>query len=194
MSISLLPEDIGGNLKSVSLSLNNQDIAKSLDEKIRIKYNMIDTDITRYNFSDLDSDESSKYFKLMRSIANVSINDLINSKDFHKWHLHSSPTYSKTNLRKEIDKIVEDDAKWDKDNLTIYHIALDPDCNNTADRTKDIRNQRIYFLVGANGEIHILFFDRYHELNPEPQNAASESQSSSPKRSPLLKNAKKLLS
>lgn len=34
------------------------------------------------------------------------------------------------------------------DELLIYHFALEPDCKETADRSKGCRNARVYFLVG----------------------------------------------
>ena len=52
------------------------------------------------------------------------------------------------------------------DELLIYHFALEPDCKETADRSKGCRNARVYFLVGKFGIVHILFFDPYHEINP----------------------------
>lgn len=69
----------------------------------------------------------------------------------------------KGNLKKLFDQINPQIAKV---NPLIFHFALDPDNNNYADRKNHIRNPRIYFMVGRNGMIHILFFDSYHEINP----------------------------
>ena len=51
-------------------------------------------------------------------------------------------------------------------NPLIFHFALDPNNHNQADRARHIRNPRVYFMVGRNGMIHILFFDPYHEIDP----------------------------
>lgn len=50
-------------------------------------------------------------------------------------------------------------------NPIIYHFALYTS-KQQADRNKDIRSPRVYFMLGTYGFIYPLFFDPYHEINP----------------------------
>lgn len=54
----------------------------------------------------------------------------------------------------------------DDDCMIVYHFGLYECDSRKASRNTGERSPRVYFLLGANGFIYILFFDPYHELNP----------------------------
>ena len=60
----------------------------------------------------------------------------------------------------------EKTGKHIDEGVMIYHFALQPENKLSASRELDLRNARIYFLVGKFGIVHVLFFDPYHEINP----------------------------
>lgn len=96
----------------------------------------------------------------MREFSEQTINDI---RDNAGYKLHFYRTDVRGNIKKIFDKI---DPRIAKANPLIFHFALDPNNHNYADRTRNIRNPRVYFMVGRNGMLHILFFDPYHEINP----------------------------
>lgn len=96
----------------------------------------------------------------MKEFSENTLNE-IQENSSHESHFYRSDI--RGNLKKLFDSI---DPNIAKVNPLIFHFALDPDNKNFADRKKNIRNPRIYFMVGRNGMIHILFFDPYHEINP----------------------------
>ena len=65
--------------------------------------------------------------------------------------------------KKELSKI---SPKAIEVNPLIFHFALYTDEKVVANRNKNTRAPRIYFMLGKNGVIYILFFDPYHEINP----------------------------
>lgn len=142
--------------------LTNEDLCESQDCFISVQYNQIDLGATKYGFDQpFEGKESLLYFKRMKEFASQSINEIIESKDYK---LHFYRTDVRGNIKKIFDSI---DKSIAKANPLIYHFALDPDCKvANANREENKRNPRIYFMVGHSGQIHILFFDPYHEINP----------------------------
>ena len=96
----------------------------------------------------------------MHQFSEQTINEI---KENASYKLHFNRTDIRGNIKQIFDKI---DPKIAKANPLIFHFALDPENNNHADRSRNIRNPRIYFMMGRFGMIHILFFDPYHEINP----------------------------
>ncbi|MBR2104794.1 MAG: hypothetical protein IKQ30_09015 [Bacteroidales bacterium] len=155
-------ENNAGVVACLTDELENSDICESQDCPITVQYNQIDLGKTKYNFNQpFEGNEANLYFKRMKKFAGLSVNYIIEHCDYK---LHFNRSGIQGNLKKAFDQI---DPKIAKANPLIYHFALDPDSKvNNADRKKKIRNPRIYFMVGYNGMIHIIFFDPYHELNP----------------------------
>ncbi|MCQ2128292.1 MAG: hypothetical protein MJZ08_02520 [Bacteroidaceae bacterium] len=151
-------------LRPVSLNtkLNNEEYTSSLNQIISVQYNQIDLGKTGYGFDQkFEGNEANLYFMRMKEFAGRTINDVIN--DGGK-NLHFFRTDIRGNIKKVFDGIDENIAKT---NPMIFHFALDPEYKGEcADRKKGTRNPRIYFMVGIYGMIHILFFDPYHEINP----------------------------
>ena len=143
--------------------MDYSDLNESQDSPITVVYNQIDLAKSDYNFNQpFFNNEANLYFQRMSEFAGESINSIIDNVDY-KLHFHKSDI--KGRLKEVLDKI---DKRIAKANPLIYHFALDPDCKVTnANREQNVRNPRIYFMVGYNGMIHILFFDPYHELNPD---------------------------
>lgn len=141
--------------------LSIEDLVDSQNQCISVQYNEIDLGQTDYGFNQpFEGNEANLYFERMRQFSEQSINEI---KEDASYKLHFNRTDVRGNIKRIFDQI---DPKIAKANPLIFHFALDPDNKNHADRSKNIRNPRIYFMVGRAGMIHILFFDPYHEINP----------------------------
>lgn len=141
--------------------LSDEDLCDSQERYISVQYNQIDLGRTKYGFDQpFQGNEAGLYFERMHEFSEHSVNSIIENSDF-TLHFHKTDIWG--NIKRIFDSI---DKKIAKANPLIYHFALDPNNHNMADRKKNIRNPRIYFMVGRNGMIHILFFDPYHEINP----------------------------
>ena len=142
-------------------SLSYQDLVDSQDQCISVQYNEIDLGNTLYGFNQgFEGNEANLYFERMREFSEQTLNDI---RDDANYKLHFYRTNVSGNIKRIFDTI---DPKIAKASPLIFHFALDPINKNHADRKKHIRNPRVYFMVGRNGMIHILFFDPYHEINP----------------------------
>ncbi len=142
-------------------SLTVADLVDSQNQCISVQYNEIDMGDTSYGFNQhFEGNEANLYFQRMRDFSEQTISAIKENADYK---LHFNRTSISGNLKRIFDEI---DPKIAKANPLIFHFALDPSNHNVADRSKNIRNPRIYFMVGRNGMIHILFFDPYHEINP----------------------------
>lgn len=141
--------------------LSYQDLIDSQSQCVSVQYNEIDLGDTKYGFDqEFEDKEANLYFERMREFSEQTLMDI---RDDASYKLHFNRTNISGNIKCIFDSI---DPKIAKANPLIFHFALDPNNKNHADRSKHIRNPRIYFMVGRNGMIHILFFDPYHEINP----------------------------
>lgn len=141
--------------------LSNEDLVDSQNQCISVQYNEIDLGQTQYGFNQaFEGNEANLYFERMREFSEQTINEI---KDNSSYRLHFNRTDVRGNIKKIFDAI---NPAITAANPLIFHFALDPTNKNQASREKNIRNPRIYFMVGRNGMIHILFFDPYHEINP----------------------------
>ena len=142
-------------------SLSFEDLVDSQNQCISVQYNEIDLGQTKYGFNQpFEGNEANLYFERMREFSEHSLNDI---RDNASYRVHFNRTDVRGNIKKIFDTI---DTKIAKANPLIFHFALDANNKNHASRQTNIRNLRIYFMVGRNGMIHILFFDPYHEINP----------------------------
>ena len=97
----------------------------------------------------------------MKEFSELSVNYILDHSDYK---VHFNRTDIRGNIKRVFDSI---DPNIARANPLIFHFALDPESTVTnANRTTGVRNPRIYFMIGYNGMIHILFFDPYHELSP----------------------------
>lgn len=141
--------------------INDLDLRDSHNIPITVCYNEIDIEHTAYSFAqDFRSEEIKQYFERMKTFSAMTINEIIDEGN-HNWHFY--PTKIQGNIKRILESI---NPNIIKANPMIYHFALDINNTNTADRTTESRNPRIYFMVGYKGMIHPLFFDPYHEINP----------------------------
>lgn len=141
--------------------LSLEDLVDSQNQCISVQYNEIDLGKSIYGFDQpFEGNEANLYFERMHQFSEQSINEI---KVDSSYKLHFNRTDVRGNIKKIFDQI---DPKIARANPLIFHFALDPNNKNHADRDKNIRNPRIYFMVGRAGMIHILFFDPYHEINP----------------------------
>lgn len=142
-------------------SLSFEDLADSQSQCISVQYNQVDLGDTRYGFDQMfEGNEANLYFERMREFSEQTLNDI---RENASYKLHFNRTDIRGNIKRIFDSI---DPKIAKANPLIFHFALDPENQDRADRSKHVRNPRVYFMVGRNGMIHILFFDPYHEINP----------------------------
>lgn len=146
---------------SLTENLSFEDLTDSQNQCISVQYNEIDLGDTGYGFNQpFEGNEANLYFERMREFSERTLNDI---RENSSYKLHFNRTDVRGNIKRIFDSI---DTKIAKANPLIFHFALDPNNKNQADRKKNLRNPRIYFMVGRNGMIHILFFDPYHEINP----------------------------
>lgn len=146
---------------SLTENLSFEDLTDSQNQCISVQYNEIDLGDTGYGFNQpFEGNEANLYFERMREFSERTLNDI---RENSSYKLHFNRTDVRGNIKRIFDSI---DTKIAKANPLIFHFALDPNNKNQADRKKNVRNPRIYFMVGRNGMIHILFFDPYHEINP----------------------------
>lgn len=141
--------------------ISNDDIRLSHEVPIVVSYDLVDMGTTAYNFSQhFEERDTQEYFTKMKIISFSSIDDLTDKYSNNPdWHFHR--TNITGNIRKNLKQLF---PNGDFDNMFIYHFSLYT-CQS-ANRERNVRAPRIYFLVGRNGIIYILFFDPYHELNP----------------------------
>ena len=141
--------------------LSNEDLVDSQNLYISVQYNEIDFGKSGYGFNQpFEGNEANLYFERMHEFSEQTINEI---REDASYKLHFNRTDIRGNIKRIFDQI---DPKIAKANPLIFHFALDPENKNHADRSRNIRNPRIYFMVGRLGMIHILFFDPYHEINP----------------------------
>lgn len=146
---------------SLTENLSFEDLTDSQNQCISVQYNEIDLGDTGYGFNQpFEGNEANLYFERMREFSERTMNDI---RENSSYKLHFNRTDVRGNIKRIFDSI---DTKIAKANPLIFHFALDPNNKNQADRKKNVRNPRVYFMVGRNGMIHILFFDPYHEINP----------------------------
>lgn len=128
-----------------------------------IAYDYIDIEKTNYHFHQkcLNNYDAKNYFLKLKEISSKNIDELkINYKDH--FHIYNDPPKKLKSLFKEL---------FNKTNIRAEEIppfgqiALYTD-KKGADRTKNIKSPRIYFIIGRYAVFHILFYDPYHEINP----------------------------
>ena len=159
--IDLQPEDIAvlNTPDKFKNRINTDDAKLSMDLPIVIKYDYVDLDITDYHFNqEFTLLDTQRYFSMMKEISSNTINNL--SQNSKEYHFYRSKFSGK--VRQEIKKIMPDADE----NLIIYHFGLYECESRNASRETGERSPRIYFILGTNGFIYIVFFDPYHELNP----------------------------
>lgn len=145
---------------SLSDSISYEDSRLSMSQKMIVSYSLLDID-GKYSFSqDFTQEEIRGYFSQMRKYANVSMNEIIDTFDYTE---HFNGSAIRGNLLR---LLKEKTGKHIDEGVMIYHFALQPENKLSASRELDLRNARIYFLVGKFGIVHVLFFDPYHEINP----------------------------
>lgn len=147
---------------AVGEGLSIEDTRLSQSVPIVVNYSLIDLEATEYNFKqEFSHRDTQKYFEVMSSIANRSIDDII---DFGDRGLH----FYRTKINKRIVSLMkrlDKNCNPDIESTIVYHFALYTD-KQGASRTSGRRSPRIYFMLGKNGMIFPLFFDPYHEINP----------------------------
>jgi hypothetical protein len=142
-------------------ALSAEDAVLSHTLPIMVRYDYIDLGKTPYHFSQKFHEKDTRaYFERMKSISSRSINDILNG-DSRELHFHRSEV--RGNLRKAFRALLPGAMA---DGQIVYHFALYTDHDAQANRAKDVRSPRIYFMLGNYGHIYVLFFDPYHELNP----------------------------
>lgn len=155
-------DEIDGQVAHLTDELDWRDLQESQDCLITVQYNEIDLGKTPYHFNQaFEGNEANLYFQRMKEFSGLTVNYILDHSDYK---VHFNRTDIRGNIKKVFDSI---DPMIAKANPLIFHFALDPNSTVTnACRATGIRNPRIYFMIGYNGMIHILFFDPYHELNP----------------------------
>lgn len=142
--------------------LTVDDVNLSTDLPIVVRYDYVDLENTEYNFWQHFSHKDTKgYFEKMKLFAGKSINSLLKESSSH--HFYRSDL--RGNVMRAVKKVLPRSIDT---NQIIYHFGL-YDTNQWGDRATDTRCPRVYFMLGTYGQIYILFFDPYHELNPLPK-------------------------
>ena len=162
-SVDILPEDIAViNTKDpLRYSLTPEDCLISSSVPCVIKYDYIDLGKTEYHFKQqFEQEEIHGYFDRVKLLTTTTIDTL--KERTRQLHLYRNDIKGK--LKSMVSRIYPEMLR---SNPIIYHCSLlDMSPDDQANRDKGIRNPRIYFMLGTNGHIYMLFFDPYHELNP----------------------------
>jgi hypothetical protein len=149
------------NRDSLKYRLTPSDAKLSMSIPGVIKFDYIDLDKTEYNFKQFfEQSEVQFFFERMKLLSSTSMDELKDkARDLH---LFRSDIRGK--LRETVAKIYPEMLR---SNPIIYHIALhDTTHSEFGNRKNGTRCPRLYFMLGTNGHIYILFFDPFHELNP----------------------------
>lgn len=105
--------------------------------------------------------EWRKYFDLVKEFSNCSLEDLVESQNNN---LHFRLQHSYNQEHAELEKLIGYSLK--KDELPILgHFALYTTPADPKNLVKKIKSPRIFFLLGKNSVLHILFFDPFHEIH-----------------------------
>ena len=158
----MLPEDLYDLHVPVRWNdrISADDLFLSQQVPIVVSYDLVDLCETPYHFlQEFTWRDTQAYFSLLKKISGSTVNDLLDSEK----GLHFYRTDVRGNLKKLLRKISPQAVEA---NPLIFHFALYTDEGVMADRSQDIRAPRIYFMLGRNGIIYMLFFDPYHEINP----------------------------
>lgn len=141
--------------------LTSSDVQLSMALPIVVKYDYVDLGVTDYHFNqDFSLRDTQTYFAMMKQISSNTINDLTEkAKRERGFHFYRSNFSG--NVRRAVKQLMPDAD----DSLIVYHFGLYECESRQASRATGERSPRIYFLLGANGFVYILFFDPYHELN-----------------------------
>lgn len=146
----------GGSLKD---RITNEDILVSQNVPLVVSYDLVDLDETNYGFwQEMTHKDTMAYFEMMKRVSGSTINEL----DGLARELHFRRTPVKGNLYEVLKKVCPEAAF---DNLCIFHFALYTS-DEMASRESGVRSPRVYFMLGRNGIIYMLFFDPFHEINP----------------------------
>lgn len=144
------------------LPIDGKELAAGYGQKPLISYNFIDIDKTNYCFDQecLDADDILWYFELLKEFSSKTINELIDSDYKKHFHLYHNPNPQLKSLLKSISGV----TLRPETTPTIGQFALYTD-RELASRKNKIKSPRIYFIVGHNAVMYILFYDPYHEIN-----------------------------
>lgn len=145
-----------GSLKD---RLTNEDLLVSQKVPLVVSYDLVDLEDTDYGFHQvMEHDDTKAYFSMMKRLSGSTIDEL----DSVARELHFRRTPVRGNLYKVLEKICPDAAF---DNLCIFHFALYTS-KQISSRETGVRSPRVYFMLGRNGIVYMLFFDPFHEINP----------------------------
>lgn len=162
--VDIQPEELArlNTPDSFKNSLNYDDVRLSKDLPIVVKYDYVDLNVTDYHFrQEFKLRDTQEYFTMMKEISSNTINDLEEkAKRDKSYHFFRSGFTG--NVRKAVKQILPDADE----SMIVYHFGLYECESRQACRETDERSPRVYFMLGTNGFIYILFFDPYHELNP----------------------------
>ncbi len=140
---------------------SNKEIVQSKNVKPVICYDLADMESPQFGFCQdcFDARDAIKYFGIMKTLCLSCIEDL---KDSDDRELHLFPTKG-GNIVNELKRLNKGEKL--KQMPEIMHFALYT--NKDAKRANKVKSPRIHFMVGARGVIYPLFYDPYHEMNPE---------------------------
>lgn len=162
-SFDITPEEIGtlNTGDPLRYSLTPEDCLISHAVPCVIKYDYIDLGKTEYHFGQsFEQEEVYAYFCRVKQLTTATIDTL--KARAREFHLRRNDI--RGNLRNVVRSIYPEMLR---SNPVIYHCSLlEKSTDERADRSKGIRNPRIYFMLGTNGHIYMLFFDPFHEINP----------------------------
>lgn len=133
--------------------LDVDDIRLSHSVPVVIRYDYVDLEATDYHFKQqFTHDDTVGYFSRMKEFAGKSVDKLIGEIDpetkKNKYHFYRNEVM-RGKLLDAVNRILP------KANLThqiIYHFSL-YETDSWADRKTDVRNSRVYFMLGTYGHI-----------------------------------------
>lgn len=120
-----------------------------------------------FNQKEWDYKDAVAYFESMNILAQMPISDF-QELDKQEWHMYPNHICKGRNLHTELLKVFSEEILNKPELLPpFFHFALYQDKGVIADRRKKVKSPRIYFFIGDNAAIYPIFYDPYHELNPQ---------------------------
>lgn len=162
MSIELFDDDIEQWIEELSIEpwkrISNEDVRCSCLLPLRISYEYLDMGKTAYGFDQpFTLEDTQAYFDCMKYLSGKTIDELMDDDRF-RLRRHSALHRP---LQETLSRLKPDIVKGEP---IIFHFPLYTNKVSIADREKNVRSPRIYFMQGLYGVIYPLFFDPYHEI------------------------------
>ncbi len=158
-------EDIPDLKYSFGDRLPTEVIRDSYSRSPVFAFDYLDLDQTDYHFNQkcFSAFDAKNLLRRLKEISGLSVDHLIDNTDYSDhFHIYHSLNPCLFDLLK---RISGKEHFSNEETPLIGQLALYTNPKG-ANRDKNQKSPRIYFIVGSYAVLYILFFDPYHEINP----------------------------